>query len=572
ALEGIVAACGYNSARGLGDIASQIPGSAGSPLAETLPPADAFLTKAPDQIDSTWTLQNMKDLTLKAEPGGGWMQYTFHHINAAGEPLSIPTADFNALIDFLAAEQAAGRVVVKTVDQAMGGAVKPLAANGPPPPAPITSGNLLRNPGFETAGAVAGSPPYCWVPGSYGANTYTSSTVATAHTGTAATQVVMSAYTNGDAKVLPPLDTGQCAPSVTAGHSYTMSAWYTSTAKTQFELYYRIGQGAWHYWTSSPFVLPAATFTQTSWTSPPVPAGATAMSMALTLTNLGTLVTDDYSLLDSGVIDQNAAAAIAAKAAAVQAVGLASGSIVCGLVSGGCYQLFTNGAILWSAATGAHTSMGDIRALWAAYGYERGYFGYPTSDTVGGLVGGGYYQTFQNGAMISSSTTGAHVSYGAVRDKWGQYGFQNGILGYPTTDQIGGLINGGAYQMFQNGAILWAPATGPHISMGVIRNAWAAQGYERGALAYPTSDIVSGLVNAGTYQNFQGGAIIWSAATGAQISRGGIRVAWASQGYENGRLGYPTSNEYVVGNVTYQDYVGGRISWTAASGTVISYK
>ncbi len=298
ALETIVAACGYNSARGLGDIASQIPASAGSPLAETLPPADAFLTKAPDQIDSTWTLQNMKDLTLKAEPGGGWMQYTFHHINVAGEPLSIPTADFNALIDFLAAEQAAGRVVVKTVDQAMGGAVKPLAANGPPPPAPITSGNLLRNPGFETAGTVAGSPPYCWVPGSYGANTYTSSTVATAHTGTAATQVVMSAYTNGDAKVLPPLDTGQCSPTVTPGHRYTMSAWYTSTAQTQFELYYRIGQGAWHYWTSSPFVLPSATYTQTSWTSPPVPPGATAMSMALTLSSTGTLVTDDYSLTE----------------------------------------------------------------------------------------------------------------------------------------------------------------------------------------------------------------------------------------------------------------------------------
>ncbi|MCX6500033.1 MAG: polysaccharide deacetylase family protein [Arthrobacter sp.] len=299
-LEAMVAACGYNSARGLGDIASQDPASAGLPLAETTPPADPFLTQAPDQVDNTWTLQNLEDLTLKAEPAGGWMQYSFHHIGVAGESLSIPTADFNALIDFLAAEQAAGRVEVKTVDQVIGGAVKPPAANGPTPPAPLTAGNLLRNPGFETPASVPGGPPECWVPGAYGTNTYTSSTVTAAHTGTAASQVVMTAYTNGDAKVLPPLDTGQCTPTVTPGRSYTMSAWYTSTAQTQFELYYRIGQGAWHYWTSSPFVLPSATYTQTSWTSPPVPAGATAMSMALTLSSPGTLVTDDYSLTAQG--------------------------------------------------------------------------------------------------------------------------------------------------------------------------------------------------------------------------------------------------------------------------------
>lgn len=298
ALENIVASCGYNSARGLGDIASKDPASAGLPLAETLPPADVFLTKAPDQVDNTWSEQNLRDLTTKAEPGGGWMQYTFHHIGVAGEPLSIPTADFNSLIDFLAGEQAAGKIIVKTVDQVIGGAEKPATPNGPNPPAPITTGNLLRNPGFETAGPAGSTTPYCWVPGGYGSNTYTTSTVTQAHSGTAAQQLVMSSWASGDAKVLPPLDMGQCSPTVIPGHRYTMSAWYTSTAQTQFELYYRIGQGAWHYWTSSPFVLPSATYTQTSWTSPPVPAGATAMSMALTLSSTGTLVTDDYSLTD----------------------------------------------------------------------------------------------------------------------------------------------------------------------------------------------------------------------------------------------------------------------------------
>ncbi|WP_051389076.1 polysaccharide deacetylase family protein [Arthrobacter sp. 35W] len=575
AVEQTVADCGYNSARGLGDIASQIPGSAGFPVAETLPPADPFLTAAPDEVDSTWTPTNLTDLVTKAETAaatapGGWIQYTFHHINFPSDPLNITTANFNGLIDFLAAEQTAGRIVVKTVDQVIGGTVKPTVA-GPAAPPPVTVGNLLKNPGLETAGPAASGLPQCWAAGTFGTNTHVFSSVTPGHTGAVAEQLVMSAYTSGDAKLLPTLDLGECAPSATPGKTYQMSAWYKSTTTTQFELYYRTGLGTWVFWTASPTIVASANWAQTYWTSPPVPAGANAISVGLNLQSVGTLVTDDYELYDSTSLPA-AAGAIAAKAAAVPAVGSATGPVVCGLVNGGCYQLYTNGAILWSPSTGAHTSMGDIRALWAAYGYERGYFGYPTSDTVGGLVGGGYYQTFQNGAMISSSTTGAHVSYGAVRDKWGQYGFQDGVLGYPTSDQVGGLVNGGAYQNFQNGAILWSPATGAHLSMGVIRTAWAAQGYEGGALRYPTTDIVTGLVNGGTYQNYQGGAVIWSAATGAQISRGGIRAAWASQGYENGRLGYPISNEYVVGGVTYQDYVGGRITWTAATGTVISYK
>ncbi|BCW17886.1 hypothetical protein NtRootA9_05940 [Arthrobacter sp. NtRootA9] len=295
AIEGIANTCGYNSARGLGDIASHIPGSETFPLAETIPPADPFLTKAPDQVDSTWTLQNLKDLTLKAEPGGGWIQYTFHHVNKSDEPLNITTANFNALVDFLAAEQSAGRIVVKTVDQVIGGTVKNNAA-GPQPPAPLTTGNLIRNPGFETAGPIAGDAPYCWVPGGYGTNTYTYSTVGAAHTGTAAQQVVVSSYQSGNAKVLPPQDTGQCTPTVTPGQRYTMSAWYTSTANTQFELYYRIGTGSWRYWTSSTYFAPTSTYAQATYTSPPVPEGATAMTMALTMFSAGTLVTDDYSL------------------------------------------------------------------------------------------------------------------------------------------------------------------------------------------------------------------------------------------------------------------------------------
>lgn len=294
ALKTTVKGCGFNSARGLGDIASQIPASAGFPLAETMPPADPYVTKAPDQIDNTWTLQNMKDLTLKAEPAGGWMQYTFHHINVAGEPLSIPTADFNALIDFLAAEQTAGRVIVKTVDQVIGGTVKP-TVSGPALPPQATSGNLVKNPGLET---LTNGVPQCWNASGYGTNTRAYSVVSPGHTGTKAEKLVMSGYVDGDAKLLPALDLGGCSPTATAGHTYNLGAWYKSTANTQFTLYYRIGLGSWKYWTSSPWYAPASTYQKATWTTPPLPAGANGISFGLSLFSNGTLTTDDYEMFD----------------------------------------------------------------------------------------------------------------------------------------------------------------------------------------------------------------------------------------------------------------------------------
>lgn len=82
---------------------------------------------------------------------------------------------------------------------------------------------------------------------------------------------------------------------------------------------------------------------------------------------------------------------------------------------------------------------------------------------------------------------------------------------------------GSAYQKHQGGAIVWSPATGAHISVGAIRGLWAETGFEAGGLGYPVTDEVGGLRNGGAYQNYQGGVIVWSPATGAHISVGAIR-------------------------------------------------
>ncbi len=114
----------------------------------------------------------------------------------------------------------------------------------------------------------------------------------------------ITGYTSGDAKLLPTFDLGGCAPTVTPGTAYNLGTWYKSTGTTQFALYYRDSAGAWYYWTSSPWFAAASAWTQATWTTPPVPAGATGLSFGLALIANGSLTTDDYSLTAVPVLQQ----------------------------------------------------------------------------------------------------------------------------------------------------------------------------------------------------------------------------------------------------------------------------
>ncbi|WP_246657711.1 GH25 family lysozyme [Arthrobacter yangruifuii] len=267
-----------------------------------------------------------------------------------------------------------------------------------------------------------------------------------------------------------------------------------------------------------------------------------------------------------------AATAISRVAAANPVLGKSTSSVNCGLKDGGCYQNFEGGAVLWSAATGAYPSRnGSIRQAYQASGFENGVLGYPRSAEVCGIKNNGCYQDFQGGSILWSSATGARVSpNGAIRTAYQKQGFESGSLGYPTSGQVCGIKDNGCYQNFQGGAILWSAATGAQVSANrSIRTAYQAAGFENGVLGYPRGPEVCGIKNNGCYQDFQGGAILWSSATGAQVSpNGAIRTAYQKQGFESGSLGYPTSGQVcgIKDNGCYQNYQGGAILWSPATG------
>ncbi|MFJ6001227.1 polysaccharide deacetylase family protein [Arthrobacter sp. NPDC092385] len=292
ALETTVRNCGFNSARGLGDVQTRFS-CAGCRLAETIPPVNPYNTAAPDQVDTTWTLADLQRTVTQAEPGGGWVQLTFHRFGPAGtDPLAITPALFDQFAAWLKTRPAT--TTVKTVDQVIGGTVKPIVSGPAAPPQP-TSGNLVKNPSLET---LTNGLPQCWNAASYGTNTAAFSVVGPGRTGSRAQQLTVSGYANGDAKLIPALDLGGCSPTATAGHTYNLGAWYKSTGNTQFALYYRTGLGSWKYWTSSPWFAPSGTYQKATWTTPPLPAGANGISFGLNLFSNGTLTTDDYELFD----------------------------------------------------------------------------------------------------------------------------------------------------------------------------------------------------------------------------------------------------------------------------------
>jgi hypothetical protein len=239
-------------------------------------------------------------------------------------------------------------------------------------------------------------------------------------------------------------------------------------------------------------------------------------------------------------------------------------------LSDGAFRWYQRGAIYWSPASGAHAMLGGILDSWVAQGFERGRLGYPTTDEI--ALRNGSFNWFTGGATYWSEATGAHWMAGAILDAWVGQGFEVGRLGYPTTDEI--ALRNGSFSWFQRGAVYWSPASGAHWVAGGILDAWVAQGFEAGPLGYPTTNEVP-LPN-GAFTWFTGGAIYWSEATGPHSLTGPILDAWVAQGFEQGPLGYPTSNPYPAGGGTRVDFqhgsltadVGGRVTSTPAAAGV----
>lgn len=228
------------------------------------------------------------------------------------------------------------------------------------------------------------------------------------------------------------------------------------------------------------------------------------------------------------------------------------------LAGGARYQTFENGRIYWSSTTGAWSVSGNIETYYASASYSTGPLGLPTGKEITN-TNGAQYQAFENGRVYWSSGTDAHMTFGGIQAKYLAAGGDTSVLGLPTADQAN-LSGEGRYQTFENGRIYWSSETGTRIVRGGIQTKYLELGGDTGFLGLPISDQV--VPNSTVrYQLFENGRIYWSASTGAWSVHGAIAIHYLKAGGHKSKLGLPTTGEVVNGSGVRQDFQKGYITW-----------
>jgi uncharacterized protein with LGFP repeats len=186
----------------------------------------------------------------------------------------------------------------------------------------------------------------------------------------------------------------------------------------------------------------------------------------------------------------------------------------------------------------------------------------PTSEVTCDLPHGGCWRSYQGGTIFWSRDTGPHVVRGAILQRYLSLGGP-GLLGYPTGDDTAATVNPGYYTDFQGGAIYWSAATGAREVRGDLLARWRRLGAQAGVLGYPVGGDEA--VPGGFRSRFQSGTLYWSGATGARMVRGSLLQRYDAAGGPR-VLGFPVADERAVRGGAAVELQGGAIYWSSATG------
>ncbi|GAB7070315.1 LGFP repeat-containing protein [Mycobacterium hodleri] len=320
-----------------------------------------------------------------------------------------------------------------------------------------------------------------------------------------------------------------------------------------------------------------------------------------------------------------------------------------GIKDGGVYpigagfgQNFAGGKIFFTPDTGAHAMTGAILDEYQSLGGPAdGDLGFPTIDEGDGKAPGSRNTTFSAAdrpVIFWTPDTGARVVRGAVNAAWDKLGGSAGVLGVPTddeaysgddvsqtftggeitwnrksnaftttppelADQLAGLEipgdvttaiaaarraaggplgplgapDGGQYaigsdgagQNYAGGKIFYSPATGANVLTGQVLAKYESVGGPQGDLGFPTGDEADGgLAPMSKVAGFAADdkpVIFWTPDFGAVIVRGAMNAAWTKLGGATGQLGAPTADQTADGDVVTQKFSGGAISWNKST-------
>ncbi|WP_254900760.1 hypothetical protein [Rhodococcus sp. 1168] len=120
---------------------------------------------------------------------------------------------------------------------------------------------------------------------------------------------------------------------------------------------------------------------------------------------------------------------------------------------------------------------------------------------------------------------------GVIRDKYNSLGGPASFLSFPNSPEYTNPDGYGKRTQFLNGPIYWSAATGAHPVVNSFLNRWQLNGYEAGRLKYPTTDEIV-LPDGGRRQEFQQGVIYvaFQNAVGSALINGPLRDKYNSVG------------------------------------------
>ena len=156
----------------------------------------------------------------------------------------------------------------------------------------------------------------------------------------------------------------------------------------------------------------------------------------------------------------------------------------------------------------------------------------------------------------------------AIDQAWQAAGGDDSSLGAKDGDVY--PIGDGYAQNFSGGKMFFTPATGAHLLYGAVLDKYTELGGPADSdLGFPTLDEVPGLVGpdsrVSTFSAADKPAIFWTPDTGAWVVRGAMNIAWDKLGGSAGTLGVPVADETYDGDVIDQKFTGGEVSWNSST-------
>src|SRR4029450_13386572 len=124
-------------------------------------------------------------------------------------------------------------------------------------------------------------------------------------------------------------------------------------------------------------------------------------------------------------------------------------------------RFVTIALVLITTAAASAAWATPISDKYAQLGGTAGFLGQPTIAETPTPDGVGRYRHYEGGSIYRHPGTGAHEGHGLIGQRWAELNWEQGYLGYPITDEINTVDGGGRVSRFEGGELIWNKKTNP---------------------------------------------------------------------------------------------------------------